>query len=108
MVFIRKGGATKPLEPPYMGPYRVVSRGPKVFYLEVGDWLEAVSVDRLKPHVGVETTVPEPAVRRGRPPLSGVASAVPHWNLEARGGSVEAEGKSQRMGGEIRQRECDY
>ncbi len=68
--------------------------------MEAGDWLEAVSVDRLKPYVGVEAMVPEPAVRQGQPLLSGVASAVPLWNLEARGGTVETERKSLRMGGE--------
>ena len=46
-VYIRRGGSTPPLVPPYTGPYAVISRGEKTFTLQVGDTAETVSVDRL-------------------------------------------------------------
>ena len=39
----------KPIQPPYDGPYRVVKRADKYYTLEIGNRLEVVSLDRLKP-----------------------------------------------------------
>ena len=49
MVFVRRGGTSTPLAPQYEGPFKVVARGPKTFHLQMGDRIEVVSVDRLKP-----------------------------------------------------------
>ncbi len=62
-----EGGAGTPLAAPYVGPYEVVSSGPKFFSLKVGDRVETVSVDRLKPHQGQHPPVVAEAAKRGRP-----------------------------------------
>ncbi len=51
-VYVRKGGAVPPLSPLYRGLYKVLFSGPKVFRLQVGEWEESVSIDRLKSHRG--------------------------------------------------------
>ena len=75
-VFVRRGVAANPLAAEYAGPYRILRRNEKVVELEVGDCIEVVSADRLKPYHGRE---PDPALhpRRGRPPgLGGIGSLV--------------------------------
>jgi hypothetical protein len=42
----------------YQGLFRVLRRGPKVFYVQIGGSEEAVSVDRLKPHLGGGEVLP--------------------------------------------------
>jgi hypothetical protein len=48
-VFIRNDGYKRPLEQPFSGPYRVVSRSDKCFTVSVSGRDKTVSVDRLKP-----------------------------------------------------------
>jgi hypothetical protein len=60
-VHVQRGGAIPLL---YIGPYQVLSRSPKFFQLFVGGKTEAVSVDRLKPHLGTAAVTPPLA----RPP----------------------------------------
>jgi len=69
-VYVRRGQHGGPLEQAYVGPYQVLERTDKVFKLQVGDRVEVVSADRLKPHRGSTPTPGEPP-RRGRPPGSG-------------------------------------
>ncbi len=52
-VYVRRGGALPPLAPLYVGPYEVLERADKYFRLAVGGREETVSIDRLKPHLGV-------------------------------------------------------
>jgi hypothetical protein len=66
-VYVRKGGPNTPLSPLYSGPYRVLSSGPKVFKLRVGERTEVVSIDRLKPHRGAAPVQPAQPPTRGRP-----------------------------------------
>ena len=47
--FIRHDAVKKPLQPPYDGPYEILSRTPKHFTLKVKGNKEVVSLDRLKP-----------------------------------------------------------
>ena len=47
--FIRHDAIKKPLQPPYEGPYEVISRSPKHFTMNVKGSKEIVSLDRLKP-----------------------------------------------------------
>ena len=73
-VYVRRGGVGKPLDSEYHGPYRVLERGNKVFKVEMGERVDTVSRDRLRPHRG---TSPERAAqppRRGRPPGTGGGS----------------------------------
>jgi hypothetical protein len=68
MVYIRRGGAMKPLSPLYDGPYRVLDRKEKYFRVDIGGRAEAVSADRLKPHLGPSGATPAVPAKRGRPP----------------------------------------
>ncbi|BHF70007.1 hypothetical protein SprV_0301305600 [Sparganum proliferum] len=47
-VYLRCDQVRRPLEPPYDGPFRVISRGTKNFRIQRGTREEVVSVDRLK------------------------------------------------------------
>ena len=51
-VYIRWGAMGGPFSSSYSGPYRILQRGKKVLLLQLGDRLEWVSADRLKPHAG--------------------------------------------------------
>lgn len=66
-VYVRRGGTTPSLAPLYHGPYQVIQRSEKFFRLQVGGRLEAVSVDRLKPHLGTSEISPASPPTRGRP-----------------------------------------
>jgi transposase InsO family protein len=77
LVYVRKGGQPGPLAPPYSGPYRVVTRTPKYFTLDIGGQQQAVTVDRLKPHTGTAAATPAAAPRRGRPPAAAAPPSTP-------------------------------
>jgi hypothetical protein len=66
-VYIRSPPADPALATAYCGPYVVHKGGNKVFIVKVGGKYEAVTLDRLKPHLG-GPTVPAAPPRRGRPP----------------------------------------
>ena len=70
-VYVRSGGAQAgPLRELYAGPYKVLRHSQKVFELQVGDRVETVAADRLKPHTGADPAPAQPP-RRGRLPGSG-------------------------------------
>ena len=48
-VFIRRDAVRKPLQPPYDGPFKVISRSTKSFKVDLGNRTDTVSIDRLKP-----------------------------------------------------------
>ena len=77
MVYVRKGGQSGPLAPPYSGPYRVISKGPKYFNIDIGGQQQAVTVDRLKPHTGAAASTPAAAPRKGRPPAARPPPSTP-------------------------------
>ena len=66
-VYVRKGGAAKPLADNYDGPFRLLERGTKAFKLQMGEGADTVSRDRLKAHLAARDL--EPAITRpcGRP-----------------------------------------
>ena len=70
-VYVRRGGLIPPLSPLYVGPYAVLAAGGKFFKLAVGDKTETVSIDRLKPHLGLSPLVPATPAARGRPTRAG-------------------------------------
>ena len=54
-VFVRHGGVRKPLQPPYDGPFPVLSRTDKHFTIAINNRNDTVSIDRLKPaHLDIE------------------------------------------------------
>ena len=70
-VFVHRGEAKRPLQPPYTGPYLVFSKQPKWFNLQIGSKEEKIWMDRLKPAwvAKGDIEVAQPP-RRGRPPAS--------------------------------------
>ena len=68
-VFIREDSSVPSLSPLYRGPYKVLERRDKFFRLQIGDRVDVVSVDRLKPVVSDSSVVPASPPVRGRPPL---------------------------------------
>jgi len=73
-VYVRRGGSSPPLLPPYSAPYLVLNRSAKFFPLDVGGRHDRVTVDRLKPHLGDSPLQPAAPPRSGRPPLGRVFS----------------------------------
>ncbi|XP_047997271.1 uncharacterized protein LOC125234893 [Leguminivora glycinivorella] len=70
-VFLRHDAVRKPLQPPYTGPYRVISRGDKVFKIDIRGKPVSVSIDRVKPAHMLEEDIqhreaPERRTRSGR------------------------------------------
>ena len=67
-VFIRDdSAAVPPLEPRYKGPYRVVERGAGHFRIQLGEKVDAVSGDQLKPAFLPLDAPMADVPRRGRP-----------------------------------------
>ena len=52
-VYVWHGSQSGPLADSYGGPYWVVARETMVFKLQLGAWVDTVSRDRLKAHLGV-------------------------------------------------------
>ena len=59
-VFIRVDAVKKPLESPYEGPFKVLSRSDKVFTIQLPNRQANISIDRLKPAYHLEDTIPLP------------------------------------------------
>ena len=68
-VFIREDASSPSLSPLYRGPYKVLERRDKFFRLQIGDKVDVVSVDRLKPVISDSTIIPAKPPARGRPIL---------------------------------------
>ena len=67
-VYVRRDGHVPPLSALYEGPFLVLSKRDKTFVLKKGQMAEAVSIDRLKPHLGSSAPDVQVPARRGRPP----------------------------------------
>jgi hypothetical protein len=48
-VFVRDDAVRQGLQPPYNGPFRVISRSDKLFVLQINEKVVTVSIDRVKP-----------------------------------------------------------
>ena len=48
-VFVRRDSLSKPLQPCYLGPFKVLERKDKYFVLDLNGRRDTVSIDRLKP-----------------------------------------------------------
>jgi len=68
-VFVREDASKPSLSPLYRGPYLVLERRSKFFRLQIGDKVDSVSVDRLKPVFSDSPVIPAAPPPRGRPPL---------------------------------------
>jgi hypothetical protein len=60
----------------YAGPFLVLERETEFFKVEEGQYVEAISVDRLKPHTGSSLLRPATAASRGRPKRQAAALSV--------------------------------
>lgn len=59
-VFVRHDGPKRPLQHPYDGPYRVVSRSDKFFIVNVKGKNITISIDRLKPAYTILDNIEQP------------------------------------------------
>jgi hypothetical protein len=66
-VYVCRGGQGGPTQQLYDGPFRVAERRHKTFLVQIGDKMESISMDRLKPHLGKEPVTVALPPRRGRP-----------------------------------------
>jgi hypothetical protein len=66
----------------------VLRRREKIFEVQLGDRIESVSVDRLKPHHGEAPVVPAAPPARGRLPGTGGRSKAPPVASPLEGGHV--------------------
>lgn len=63
-VFLRCDAVKKPLQTPYSGPYKVVTRNEKIFKILVEGKEKVVSIDRLKPYLVFQDDIAESPVTR--------------------------------------------
>jgi hypothetical protein len=89
-IYVCRGCVLPPLSPLYVGPYEVLERADKFFLPAVCGREETVSIDRLKPHMGVGPFSPALPAARGRPPASAPVVVQPQQPQAAarRGGTV--------------------
>nr|VZI11278.1 unnamed protein product [Spirometra erinaceieuropaei] len=88
-VYLRCDRVRRPLEPPYDGPFRVLSRGPKTFRIQRDNREEVVSVDRFKAAVPDtppdEPCGPQPSASHMQPlfhrPVFSLCPPVRHLRL---------------------------
>ena len=66
--YVRRGNSAGLLSKMYAGPYKVLRRSENVNELQVGNLVERVTADLLKPHLGKEL-VPAQLPCHGRPPV---------------------------------------
>ncbi len=66
--YVRSPPLSPSLSPLYHGPYRVRVPGSKHFVIDIGGVPKAVSVDNIKPHLGLSPLTAAPGPRLGRPP----------------------------------------
>ena len=92
-VYQESGGSAKPMADKYNSPYRVLERGNKAWKVQVGERVEILSRDRLKPHLG--SVGPKAAVplRRGRPRVASAASVALASSAAKLGGRVTEPGR---------------
>ena len=57
-VYVRRVPISPTLASAFTGPYRVLSRSAKHFTLDLGGRPDTVSMDRLKPHLGILPVTP--------------------------------------------------
>ncbi|PIK63042.1 hypothetical protein BSL78_00049 [Apostichopus japonicus] len=59
-IWVRVDSVKRPLQPPYRGPFRVISRGDKTFVLDINCKHDTVSIDRLKVAYAEDDELVEP------------------------------------------------
>jgi hypothetical protein len=74
-VYMRKGGVVLPLSPLYQGPYKVLGRKETFFKLEIGGQPEVISMNRLRPHLGMALVTAASPPQLGCPKGPGAVQA---------------------------------
>ncbi|GFW62341.1 integrase catalytic domain-containing protein [Trichonephila clavipes] len=54
-VFLHRDMLRRPLQPPYDGPFKVLQRNDKVFFLDINGKRVSVSINRCKPAIFINT-----------------------------------------------------
>ena len=72
----------------YSGPYQVLERGNKAWKLQVGERVEVVSRDRLKPHLGSVALRAAVSPTRGGPRTASVVPVTSSAPAKKPGGPV--------------------
>ncbi len=85
---MRCGSALPPLAPLYVGPYKVLEKADNFFRLAVGGREETVSIDCLKPHLGVRPFSAAFPAPRSHPPASAPVVVQPQHPPAAATGGV--------------------
>ena len=112
-VFVRVDAVRNSLQPPYVGPYRVIERTDKFYVLDKGGKNDSVSIDRLKPAFLEEAPVDVPMVAHRKPPeappsvvpqpAAPTVSPDPAPNSPVASTSPRPILRTNRMGREVRQ-----
>jgi hypothetical protein len=66
-VYVRNGPSGGPLASKYSGPYKVLQQKDKILLIQFGTRQDWVSMDRIKPHMGLADLQPAKPPQRGRP-----------------------------------------
>ena len=87
-VYVARGGVANPMADKYSSPFKVLERGNKAWKVQVGNRVEIITRDCLKPHLG--SVAPKAAVppKRRRPRMASVTSVVSPSLAEKPGGPV--------------------
>ena len=87
-VYVAKGGAQRPMADKYSGPYKVLEWANKAWKVQVGEKMEIISRDRLKPHLGSVDPVAARPPTRGRPRMASISSVASPASAKRPGGPV--------------------
>ena len=87
-IYMARGGASKPMAYKYSSPYKVLERDSKAWKLQVGERVDLISRNRLKPHLGSVAPKAAKPPKPGRPRTASEASGASASVAAKQGGPV--------------------